>query len=197
METQTDRTILNVQIFTTILVKLKMIDYYSYFSKQPMADEKLNFLSIELSEVLGTCWERGDISQEQWQELCNLSELAHDDSKRQSDSFWHREVAAILGMKEDKTWKPRRLLTRNELVTRLQVIRCFVSEDVPPAKNLEYRRFFGFIEGLEYMRLFNEAQRNALLKLAKRAAGIYSEPLPEGEALDNAVADIMAGRLEG
>lgn len=97
--------------------------------------------------------------------------------------------------KEETTWRPRRSLTRNELVTRLQVIRCFVSEDVPPAKNLEYRRFFGFVEGLEYMHLFNEAQRNALLKLAKQAAGAYTEPLPEGEALHNAVADIMAGRL--
>ena len=99
--------------------------------------------------------------------------------------------------KEETTWRPRRSLTRKELVTRLQVVRAFASGQESPAKNLEYRRFFGFIEGLEYMRLFNEAQRNALLKLAKRAAGIYSEPLPEGEALDNAVADIMAGRLEG
>lgn len=98
--------------------------------------------------------------------------------------------------KTENTWRPRRSLTRNELVTRLQAIRIFATEDVHPAKNLEYRRFFGFVEGLEYMHLFNEAQRNALLKLAKQAAGIYAEPLPEGDELHNAVADIMAGRLD-
>lgn len=96
--------------------------------------------------------------------------------------------------KEETTWRPRRLLTRNELVTRLLCIRVAASEDVPPGRNLEYYRFFGFIEGLEYMHLFTKAQRAALVQLALRAGSTY-EPFPEGEELNNAVADIMAGRL--
>ena len=97
--------------------------------------------------------------------------------------------------KEETTWRPRRSLTRNELVTRLMCIRVTASGDVPPGKNLQYYRFFGFIEGLTYMHLFNEAQRLALVQLALRAAGSSSQPFPEGEELNNAVADIMAGRL--
>lgn len=97
--------------------------------------------------------------------------------------------------KEETPWRPRRLLTRNELVTRLRCIRIVASEDVPPGRNLEYYRFFGFIEGLEYMHLFTKAQRTALVQLALRAAGTTCEPFPEGEELNNAVADIMAGRL--
>ena len=96
---------------------------------------------------------------------------------------------------ENTPWRPRRSTTRKEIVTRLQIVQVFASENVVPGKNVEYYRFFGFIEGLKYMHIFNKAQHSALVQLALRAAGVYSDPLPEGEALNNAVADIMAGRL--
>lgn len=90
------RSILNVQIFSTILVKLKMIDLYSYVSVDPMSDERLNRLSIEFCEALADYWNQGDITQEQWQDLGSLSELAHDGDQIQSSGFWHREVSNIL-----------------------------------------------------------------------------------------------------
>ena len=195
METTNDSTIHNVSIFTTLLVKLKMIDFYSFVSTNPLADEKLNIMSIELCEVTGEYWRHGAITQEQWQELEKLADIAHDDSTRQSDDFWRRNVAGILGVDTETPetpWRPRRSTTRKELVTMLRAI---AQTDVPPVGNVKYYRFLGFTEGLEYMHIFTEEQRRELVLLAQRAAGFKTDPLPEGEALDNAVADIMAGRL--